>query len=105
MHGIRCPSATEDVFQRPIIGAVTVPAVTGTLCIVALRKVGVGPRKAAAAPCENRNVPRIVSKVIALYNSAHIYPAFVKNGLLILLIRWNRRLKAIGWFLCKSNFS
>lgn len=73
MHGIRCPSATEDVLQHPIIGAVTVPAVTSTLCIVGLRKVEVGPRKAAAAPCENRNVPRIGSKVAALYNFAHIY--------------------------------
>jgi len=70
VHGIRCPSATEEVLQRPITGAVTVPAVTTTLCIVTLR---VGSRKATAPPCKNRNVPRIANKVAALYSSAHIY--------------------------------
>lgn len=73
VHGIRSSNATEDVLQCPITGAVTVLAVTGTLCTVALRKVGVGPRKAAATPYENRNVPRI-SKVAASYISMHIYP-------------------------------
>lgn len=101
VHGIWCPSVMEDVLQRPIIGAVTVPAVTDTLCIMALRKVGVGPRKAAAAPCENRNVPRIVSKVAALYNSAHIYRSVAKNGVLIFSYPKILDYKAIVWPLCK----
>lgn len=90
---LECNGRSSPTFNYR--GSYSTGSYAGTLCIVALRKVGVGPRKAAAASCENRNVPRIVSEVAASYNFAHIYRPLLSQRFdwtVNSFVRWNPRL-------------
>lgn len=61
-----------------------------------------GPRKTAETLCENRNVTRIVSKVVVSRNSACLssrHAIFFKQWIINFFMR--RSLSAIRWLLCK----